>query len=132
VEDAPPVAVDDEGFAESGIPATIDVLSNDAGDGIEVTAIENVVGGIATHDGTNVTYTPQADFVGVGGFDYTIEDVDSDQATAHVTVTVVAPPPVAVDDAATTPAQTGTVIAVVANDTGGLEVSVTPPSNGTR
>jgi hypothetical protein len=133
VQDVEPVAADDDAATASGIPVVVDVLSNDTGDGIEVTLVENIVGGIATHDGFSVTYTPQPDFVGVGGFDYTIEDVDGMTATAHVSVTVFAPEPVAADDAATTDAEEAVVIAVLSNDTGvGLSVSVTSsPSNGT-
>ena len=116
----------------ANVPVTVDVLSNDSGYNLSLTGVSAPSNGTAIIDGNSVSYTPSADFVGTDGFQYTVTDGTSTSATANVTVTVDAPPPVAADDAASTIAATPVTIEVLANDTGiGLTLTgVTNPSNG--
>ena len=88
-------------------------------------------------DGT-FTYTPNADFYGTDTFEYTIEDVDGDQDTGIVTITVnpVNDTPIAVADSNTTDEDTGVSGNLMSNDKnlGDAEVNVvtnTNPANGT-
>ncbi|NJN46472.1 MAG: cadherin-like domain-containing protein [Candidatus Competibacteraceae bacterium] len=131
----PPVeAVDDSATTQAQTPVTIAVLANDTGTGIAVTAVGNPANGAAAlnNDGT-ITYTPAANFAGDDTFTYTITDAFGQSDSATVTVTVLPPGLNAVDDTASTPAQTPVTIAVLANDTGtGIVLTqVDNPSNGT-
>jgi len=98
VNDAP-VAVDDAVTIDEDTNVTIDVLANDTDidpqDNLTITAIGLVTNGTAVLVGTQVLYTPDANFNGVGTFDYTITDGDvSDIATVSITV-------ISIDDAPT-------------------------------
>ncbi len=83
-----------------------DLLANDVdsdGDALRVVAVSNATGGsfgeLCLPCG-RIDFVPAANFNGVGGFDYTVEDAAGVQRTAHVTVTVTAinDAPVAADD----------------------------------
>jgi uncharacterized repeat protein (TIGR01451 family) len=96
--DDPPVAGADEASVEVGGAAiTIDVLANDSsGDPEQSATVVSV--GMPEHgvvdlppSGGSVVYTPSTKFVGDDHFSYTISDGPS-QATAQVTVHVLAPP----------------------------------------
>jgi hypothetical protein len=92
VDDAP-VAGDDSVTTEADTPIVINVLSNDAdvdGDAIAISAVADPAHGMATDDGTRITYVPDPEFVGTDTFTYTIVAAGV-TATADVTVTV-APP----------------------------------------
>jgi len=121
---AAPVATDDAAQTGVDIPVTVDVLANDSGTGLTVTAVGSSTNGAATinADGT-VTFTPAAGFDGVTSFTYTVTDEVGQTATATVTVTVLAGP-VAVDDLAKTGVDTAVTIPVLANDAG-TELTVT-------
>jgi len=129
-----PVAVNDAATTQAGTPITIDVLANDSGTGIAVSGVGVPANGTASISGNAVVYTAKAGFAGTDGFSYTISDSFGRTATATVTVTVTASAPGlnAVDDAATTQAQTPVTVAVLANDTGtGIVISgVSTPANG--
>ena len=138
VPDAGPVAINDSATTPSASPVAIDVLANDLddnGDPLTVTAVTQPASGVAVNNGDGtVTYTPGAGFTGTDTFTYSITD-GSATATATVTVTVANAPPVAVDDAATTPPSTPVVIGVLANDSdlnGDLltVLTVTAPAHG--
>jgi hypothetical protein len=128
----------------------IAVLGNDTdadGNVLTVTGVSGATNGTAAinADGT-VTFTPAANFNGTAGFNYAISDGNGGTASSSVAVTV-APPvndaPVAVNDTATTSANTAVTINVLANDSdvdnvlpaapnAGLTVSaVTQPADGT-
>jgi VCBS repeat-containing protein len=63
-------------------------------------------------------YTPAANYTGSDSFTYTASDgVLSDTATVTLTIGAANDVPVATDDAATTPEDTGVTIAVLSNDT---------------
>ncbi|MCP4263376.1 MAG: tandem-95 repeat protein, partial [Planctomycetes bacterium] len=97
--------------------------------------------GTVTNNGTDVTYTPNADYNGVDSFDYTVSDGQGgfDTATVTVTVTPVNDAPVAVDDAYSTNEDTPLTVAapgVLANDSDVdgdplTAVLVTGPGSGT-
>ena len=69
--------------------------------------------------GSNLVYTPSANFNGSDSFTYTINDGTglTDTATVSVTVTAVNDNPVANDDSATTEEDVAVTISLVANDT---------------
>ncbi len=116
-----PTAADDATALDGNEDTTSAILNGvllgndsdvDIGDSLSITAIDGVVlsGGaesIAVTDGTvdidasgNITFTPDADYVGPVSFDYTVEDLSGASATATVSGTIsnVNDPIDAVDD----------------------------------
>jgi len=142
----PPVAVDDTVITAEDIPAFIDVLSNDSdpdGDPLSVISVSVPGNGTASINvpGYTVTYVPNPNYYGSDTFTYIISDgVYTDTATVNITVLPVNDPPVAVDDAYSTPVSSTLTISapgLLSNDTDveghSLSVnltSVTPPSDG--
>jgi hypothetical protein len=117
----PPVAVDDADETLEDTPVVIAVLANDTdpnGDAITVQAVSDPPCGTATHDGTNVTYTPDAHFYGTDYFTYTVRDEwgTTDSAAVSVVVLSQLDNPIAVDDSAQTFPDTPVVLNVLAND----------------
>jgi hypothetical protein len=99
VNDAP-VAVNDVATTTEETPVTIDVLANDSdvdGDALTVSSVSVPGNGTVVIGGINVSYTPNAGFVGTDTFTYTAADGHGGAATALVTVTVTSrnEPPVA-------------------------------------
>ena len=103
-----PVAVDDWAgpIPEDGSPFPISLsrlLGNDRdadGDTLTVTSVDHAVGGtIEMRDGALI-FTPNADFNGTAGFDYTVSDGHDGSDVGHVSLDVlpVNDAPVAVDD----------------------------------
>ncbi|NNJ10270.1 tandem-95 repeat protein, partial [Chloroflexales bacterium ZM16-3] len=90
----PPVAVDDTvNVTINSIAQAIDVLANDSDpedDTLTVTAVtQGSHGTVAVGaGGANVTYTPDANYIGADSFTYTISDGHGGSATATVRVTV--------------------------------------------
>jgi len=89
---AAPTAVDDSATFEvnSGLHA-IAVLTNDTdpdGDALTVSAITQGAHGVVANNGSSVSYTPNANFIGTDSFTYTIGDGHAHADTATVTVTV--------------------------------------------
>jgi len=127
VNDAP-VANPDSFMTGFNAPLTVALavlLANDTdadSDTLTVTAVAAVPDGHGTPviNGTNVVFTPEPGFVGTARFVYTVSD-GTLTAQGNVTVTIGADqPPVAVDDAATTPEDVTLVISdstLLANDT---------------
>ncbi|MEE8601065.1 beta strand repeat-containing protein, partial [Euzebya tangerina] len=120
VANAAPDATDDTAAVPFDTATPIDVLANDAdanGDTLVVAGVTGVVGGSVAigADGTPV-FTPDTDFVGTGGFTYTVSDGNGGTDTAAVTVTVANADPIAVDDSASTAADTPVVVTVLDND----------------
>ncbi len=117
-----PTAVDDTATTQEDTTVTIPVLANDTDvetDPLTVTFVTTPFNGSATlnTDGT-ITYNPDPDFFGVDTFGYAISDSNGgvDSATVTITVTPVNDAPVAVDDTASTPEDTGVVVAILDND----------------
>lgn len=135
-----PIASDDIAVTNEDSPVTIPVLANDTdadGDALTVISLTQASNGDVTSDGTTVTYTPNENASGADSFTYTISDGKggTDTATVAVTIDPVDDPPVAGNDAATTPQDTAVTIDVLANDydvDSSLEVTfVSDPANGT-
>ncbi|MCE9579533.1 MAG: tandem-95 repeat protein [Deltaproteobacteria bacterium] len=121
-----PVAVDDgrttaEDTALVATAASLIANDTDAdGQALSMTAVANPQNGTVALANGSVTFTPAANFAGLGGFDYTVTDgALTDTGHVTVTVTAVADAPIATDDAATTAEDTAvtvTAAALLAND----------------
>jgi hypothetical protein len=123
--DDPPVAVDDRVTARSGSAVPIEVTANDYDPDGEAIAVSSV--GVAGHGSVDigtastVVYTPEAGYVGLDSFEYTIVDGNGTTATATVFVELLAPgstnrPPVGVDDSVETGPGVPVIIDVLLND----------------
>ena len=137
----PPVATPDIAIVtKNAVAASINVLQNDLGVGLVVTAVtqgsHGTVAIVTSTSGptvlTGVTYTPTKDYVGPDSFTYTITDVNKATAVGAVSVTVLGlppppptPAPVANPDTAKVPKNSaGVAIAVLLNDIGtGLTIT---------
>ena len=137
----PPVARDDTATTPYATPVSVNVLANDSdpnGYALTVTGTTPAAHGTAHINADNsITYTPNSTYSGNDRFSYSISNGHGGSASANVILTVQPPlPPVARDDAATTPYLTPEVIDVLANDTdpNGFFLSVTSvgvATNGT-
>ena len=87
-----PVANDDTAATDEDTAVTINVLENDTdvdtGDTLTVTSVTQPGNGAVINNGTDVTYTPNADFFGSDSFTYTVGDGNGGSATGTVNVTV--------------------------------------------
>jgi hypothetical protein len=150
VTNEPPVANDDGPTTPEDTAVPIDVAANDTDtDGNLAPASANTAcatcaepanGTLLNNADGTFTYTPAPDWNGSDSFVYEICDTlgACDTATVSITVDPVADPPLAVDDAASTPQDTPVTIDVAANDTdpdGNLDPSsataISGPANGT-
>jgi hypothetical protein len=135
---APPVANDDVTTTPEDVADSFNVLSNDTdpdGDDLEVTSLAPTAqhGTVACGAGGTCEYTPNANYHGPDGFDYTISDGKGGTDTGHVTVTVNSAndQPNAVDDSLTTGEDTASApVNVLANDSDpdGDTLTVTTPT----
>ena len=107
----PPVAQDDAltSVAEDSglrlIPIA-SLLGNDSTGPLTITAVSNAVGGTVTINGSNIEFTPTADFSGAASFDYTVSDNgQTDTGSVSFAITEVNDAPVATDDALTSVAE---------------------------
>ena len=101
-----PTAVDDTVTTEANqqvVMTASALLENDQSPGpqIVLSGVSNAAHGTVSLDQAtgNVTFVPDENFVGEAGFDY-LATADGTDDTGHVTVTVTAPAPDAVDDTA--------------------------------
>jgi hypothetical protein len=141
VNDAPIAGNDVRTTAEDTALTMVALRNNDSdvdGDALTIVSSSGASHGTVSCTATACTYTPDANYFGPDSFTYTISDGNGGTATATVsmTVTAVNDPPVAADDARTTPEDTPITIAVTGNDndTEGnalTVVSFTPASFGT-
>jgi hypothetical protein len=135
----PPLALPDAAATPAGTPVTLDVLANDSDPlgyyPLQITAVtQGANGGTVTYvqGAPTVTYAPASSFFGgTDSFTYTIKNSQGASATTTVTVTVTSPPPLALPDAAATPAGTPLTLTVLANDSGSSLRITTPSANGT-
>lgn len=91
----PPIAADNQVTTPPGTPIGIDVLNNDFdfdADPLTIVSASDPPHGTVEIGGL-IAYTPDAGFVGVDSFTYTITDGRGGTATATVHVTVNTPPP---------------------------------------
>jgi CshA-type fibril repeat protein len=81
-----PTAVNDVDSTLEEVAVTIDVLANDSDtdDNITLVSVDMPNNGTAVIVDGKVVYTPNVDFRGTDTFTYTIEDADSETATATV------------------------------------------------
>ncbi|MEW5852151.1 MAG: tandem-95 repeat protein [Myxococcota bacterium] len=119
-----PVAAADTATTNEDTAVTTSVLTNDTGLGdtpvtVSVTTAPTRGSTVVNADNT-VTYTPNADVNGADSYSYRVTDVDGQNSTATVTVTInaVNDVPSAVNDSATTNEDTAVTVTVLANDTG--------------
>ena len=139
-----PMAKDDTFTTEEDTPVFIPVLANDTdadGDNscIDSVKLQAINGSSVINSNGTITYSPNANFFGSDGFNYTITDGRGGNATARVSVSVnsVNDPPLPSNDIANTFQDRPVVIDVLANDTDpegdALVISAisNPPSNGT-
>ena len=124
----PPVANDDlNNETDEDTSIDIDVTTNDDDpDGsIDPTTVTILPGGllfgtaVANNDGT-VTYTPNPNANGDDSFTYQVDDnlgLTSNVAQVSITIHPINDPPVANDDAASTPEDVSVTIDVIINDT---------------
>jgi hypothetical protein len=138
VNDAP-VANDDTASVVEDGSISVTVLGNDTDvdlDTLSVTAVTQGTNGVVAIDGTQVVYTPAANFHGTDSFTYTASDGNGGTDTATVTVTVGAAndAPVANGDSASTAEDTAVTVSVLANDTDldGDTLSVASVTQGTN
>ena len=107
-----PDAVNDSVTTDEDTSVSISVLGNDTdpnGDSLSISSVDQPAHGAAAINGTDVTYTPTADFSGTDSFNYTISDGHggSDSATVTVTVSAVNDPPVGNADSVTVAEDSG-------------------------
>jgi gliding motility-associated-like protein len=124
-----PVAVDDNAITNEDTAIGINVLSNDTDvdnliDPTTVTILTPSTNGTTSINASTgvVTYTPNLNYNGNDSFTYTVKDIagaTSNIATVTIIITPVNDAPVANNDAATTPENTGVDINVLSNDTDG-------------
>ncbi|XWN30994.1 MAG: Ig-like domain-containing protein [Devosia sp.] len=143
---ADPIAGDDSASTEAGVSVEVNVLANDTdadGDAPRVVGFSNGANGsVGPGPGDTLIYQPDAGFVGVDTFDYTVGDGKGGTDAGTVTVTVegsnnpVNTPPVATDDQAGVVSGAAVEVDVLANDQDadgdGIEVTgFTDGANGT-
>jgi VCBS repeat-containing protein len=140
-----PTAVDDlYSVLEDSSNNTLMVMTNDSdGDGDDTLSLLAVgtpdQGGTAVISGSDILYTPIADFTGTETFTYTIQDLGGLTDTATVTISVdnVNDAPTAVDDSYTINEDNSSALTVLDNDSDidvgdSLSLSaVSSPVNGT-
>ncbi|TAY93631.1 Ig-like domain-containing protein [Rhizobium ruizarguesonis] len=125
-----PVGVDDAANTTAGkalVIAAADLLSNDIdgdGDALSVTGVGSPANGTVTFDPLTqeITFTPDAGYVGLGSFLYFIEDGKGGTSQAGVNVTVANTNPVGTNDAASTTVNQAVVLAaadLLSNDIDG-------------
>lgn len=118
---AAPIANLDVATTRRNQPVTIDVLANDrdpAGDTLTLVAVENPAHGRVDFTASGqVTYTPRPGFAGVDRFTYRIRNGAGLEAEGRIEVTVIADPPIANPDTATTAFATPVTVNVLDNDT---------------
>ena len=86
-----PQAVADSATTRQGTAVTLNVLGNDSdanGDTLTITSVSKPQHGVASTDGSSVSYTPSSTFVGADTFSYFVSDGKGGTAVGSVTVTV--------------------------------------------
>jgi len=87
-----PIANNDTASTIAGTATTVNVLTNDTGEGISLSNITTPSNGTAIISGNTVIYTPNTAFSGTDSFNYTITDKNTKTSSASVTVNVTAKP----------------------------------------
>ncbi|WPB82128.1 Ig-like domain-containing protein [Archangium violaceum] len=135
-----PVAGNDTATTDEDVPLTLAasmLLANDTdedGDTLSISAVQNPSGGTVVLSGTDITFTPNANFNGTAAFEYVVTDGSStSMALVTVTVTPVNDAPVVSNITLTTLRNTSVNITLVATDVDGdaLTFTTTAPAHGT-
>ena len=120
VNDAPIANPDSATILEDAVTTNINVLSNDTdpeNDSLTISEASTNTGSVSVA-GSNLAYTPEADFNGQAVINYTLSDgTDTASGVLNITVTPVNDSPVANLDTATINEDSSTTVNVVANDT---------------
>ncbi|BCY15228.1 Ig-like domain-containing protein [Actinoplanes sp. L3-i22] len=130
-----PTARPDHAAVHAGQSVDVDVLANDTGNALTVTAVDAPVRGTATLAGGTVRYAAPALWTGSETFRYVVTDALGGTADATVTVVVTDVTPFAVPDSRVTAYRKAVTVPVLANDL--VEdaplriVGVTDPDHGT-
>ena len=141
-DDDTPVAKNDNYTVDEDDSISDNVMTNDLGLGDPpVTVVSNTNpanGSLTINNDGSFTYTPNSNYNGADSFSYTIQDVDGDQSTATVNITVnpINDLPVAVNDSYSTPEDTQLNDDVSSNDSQLFDLPITysvvsDVSNGT-
>ena len=89
-----PVATDDAASTLVDTSVVVDVVANDTdpiGGGLTIDSVTQGTNGTVTNNGTDLTYTPNASFIGTDTFTYTVSDSNGGTDTATVTINVLEP-----------------------------------------
>lgn len=87
-----PQATDDNYTTTAATAFTANALNNDSGLNITMTQINEVVGGTVSFEANGqFTFEPFPDFIGEGGFTYTLTDACGVSTTARVSINVLPP-----------------------------------------
>ena len=120
VNDAPIANPDSATILEDAVTTNINVLSNDTdpeNDSLTISEASTNTGSVSVA-GSNLAYTPEADFNGQAVINYTLSDgTDTASGVLNITVTPVNDSPVANPDTAAINEDSSTTVNVVANDT---------------
>ena len=135
-----PVSNDDFEYTNENTSIIIDVLANDSDadqeDTLTVSSVTLPTNGQADTNGTAITYTPNADYIGDDSFSYTIEDGVGGESVSQVSVQVISVnnPPVANSDTAEVLIRGEVTIEVLLNDSDpeGSALSITNLTNGNK
>lgn len=130
-DDDTPDARNDNYSVDEDTVLTDNVMTNDLGLGdppVLVVSNTNPANGVLViNSNGSFTYTPAINFNGTNSFQYTIQDIDGDQATAIVNITVnpINDVPIANNDTYTTPEDTQLNANVITNDQNLFDLPIT-------
>lgn len=130
-DDDTPDARDDNFSIDEDVALNKNVMTNDLGLGDPpVTVVSNTNpsnGSLTLNNDGSFTYTPDPNFNGSDTFNYTIQDVDGDQSSATVTITVnpINDVPIANNDTYSTPEDTQLNNDVSSNDNNLFDLPIT-------
>lgn len=97
----PVVASRDVAETDEDTSILIDLLSNDAGEGLTIVSISNgSIGSVTDNRDGTITYTPSPDTYGVETLTYTVQDTSGAESTATIEIEIlpVNDAPIALDD----------------------------------
>ena len=136
VNDAP-TAADVTATTPRATSTAVSLSANDIdGDALTFTVVTPPAHGTLTGTGANLTYSPDPEFEGLDSFTYRANDgsLDSNLATASITVTHINHPPVADSKAVSTPEDVAVATPLSGTDADSDPLTytvVTPPAHGT-
>ncbi len=129
----PPVATAQSVTVTYNTASSVTLTGTDSNNATIVFAIATQPGhGVLSGTGANLTYTPNASYVGADSFTFTANDGVSTSAPGTISITVNPPPPTASNPNVSVNYQTATSIVLSATGQGTITYAVTTqPANGT-